>query len=287
MKVRRHTIVWLATGALCLSLLGGCGSKKEPLVININSSPPPAHAAAKGQGDGEAARAEAQHTPVVVGSSNGGTATIRFQTPQPRVVQPGQQVIAPPSPRPVVTRVMERVDEASFFNTQVHDLAAQILKNFRGDVGPEGPIAVATFVDLNDLYRTSPLGRYLAEQLMGELQRAGFTVVDVRKTNSMLIKQKYGEYSLSRSVQEIAKETSARYILVGTYVVRDKFVLINARLVSNDNNVLLSSGMKIMRRDPFIERMLWPSAAPPKEPAIKLPVKGFGEPTEVRLISGS
>ena len=277
----------LAAGILSLALVAGCASKKEPVVININSTPPAAHAATKGQGGGGAAQAGVQNPPVVVGSSNGGTATIGLQTPQPQAVQPVQRVIAPPAPRPVVTRVVERIDEASFFNTQVHDLAEQLLKNFRGDVGPEGPIAVATFVDLNDLYRTSPLGRYLAEQLMGELQRAGFTVVDVRKTNSLLIKQKYGEYSLSRRVQEIAKETSARYILVGTYVVRDKYVLINARLVSNDNNIILSSGMKIMRRDPFIERMLWPSAAPPKEPAIKLPVKGLGEPTEVRLISGS
>ena len=264
-------------------LMSACAQKREPVVINVNPAPvvsekkPEASQEQQGTARVEAARPATGPANVNVGWQR--------QAPAP----PPTQVVTspPPPPQPVVTQVVQRIDEASFFNTQVHGLAVQLLKNFRGDIGPEGPIAVATFVDLNDLYRTSPLGRYLAEQLMGELQRAGFTVVDVRKTNSMLMKQKYGEYSLSRSVEEIAKETSARYILVGTYVVRDKFVLINARLVSNDNNIILSSGMKIMRRDPFIERMLWPSAAPPKEPAIKLPVKGFGEPTEVRLISGS
>ena len=285
MKLKRYT-KGLAAGVVALAFLSGCASKKEPVVININSTPRAAHATAQGQGVGSTVQPASPPSPVVVGGAGGGV-NVALQPGRAASSAPMERIVVPPAPRPTITKVVQRIDEASFFNTQVHDLAEQLLKNFRGDVGPEGPIAVATFVDLNDLYRTSPLGRYLAEQLMGELQRAGFTVVDVRKTNSLLIKQKYGEYSLSRSLKEIAKETSARYILVGTYVVRDKYVLINARLVSNDNNIILSSGMKIMRRDPFIERMLWPSAAPPKEPAIKLPVKGLGEPTEVRLISGS
>ncbi len=273
-------------GVLLPVFLGACSSKREPVVINVNPAPPQQIVQKEEQKRCEPQQSKAECVEAK-GSTFAAINTANSRGEWRREIGPSHPMQPVQPSVPIVSQVIERIDEASFFNTQVHDLAVQLLKNFRGDIGPEGPIAVSTFVDLNHLYRTSPLGRYLAEQLMGELQRAGFTVVDVRKTNSMLMKEKYGEYSLSRNVAEIAKETSARYILVGTYVVRDKYVLINARLVSNDNNMILSSGLKIMRRDPFIERMLWPAAAPPEEPAIKLPVKGFGEPTEVRLISGS
>ncbi len=202
------------------------------------------------------------------------------------------QTQQPPSPAPVPaapvpTQVTEVMDAASFLNAQVHDLAVQLIRNFNGEVGPDSPVAVTTFVDLNNLYKTSPFGRYLAEQLMGELQRAGFRVVEVRKTDSILVKEHYGEYSLSREISEIAKEASAQLVLVGTYITRGRYILINSRLVSNRGNILTSSAMKILRRDRFLDRMLWPAMAPDTGPSVKIPIKEFGQPTEVRIISGS
>ncbi len=196
----------------------------------------------------------------------------------------------PHSPYPPVEQedVFYPMDEASLFNAQVHDIAIQLMDNLQGLGEEEGVIGVATFVDLNNLYRTSPLGRYLSEQLMGELQRAGFPVVEIRKTDSMLIKEHYGEYGLSREIEEIAKQTSARLILLGTYLVRGDYVFINARLVSSEDSMVASSAMKIMRKDRFMKKMLWPSAAPHNRgKAVKIPVKAFGEPTEVRIIQGS
>jgi hypothetical protein len=101
--------------------------------------------------------------------------------------------------------VTYHMDQASLLNAQIHDIAIQLIENMQGEPGTGGVVGVATFVDLNNLYRTSPFGRYLAEQLMGELQRAGFKVVEVRKTESILIKERYGEYSLSREIREIAR----------------------------------------------------------------------------------
>ncbi len=224
-------------------------------------------------------------------SSNSVSAAAK-DIPEPNMAPPQRQMTDEQTQNtlPLVNQPMiisQKIDEASFFNTQIHDMAVQLMQNFRGDAGPEGPIAVATFVDLNHLYRTSPFGRYIAEQLMGELQRAGFSVVEIRKTDSLLIKERYGEYSLSRNIQEIAKQSSAQYILVGTYVTRGGYILVNARLVSNEGNMIVSSGMKIMRRDPFLERMLWPTATPNTKPGVKVPIKGLGQPTEVRIISGS
>ncbi len=178
-------------------------------------------------------------------------------------------------------------DNASELNASIHAIAVQIIENLQSDPGTEGVVGVATFVDLNNLYRTSPFGRYLAEQLMGELQRAGFHVVEVRKTDSLLIKEHFGEYSLSRQIEEIARQTSARMILLGTYLAKGNYIFVNARLVSSADSTVASSALQIMEKDSFMKKMLWPAAAPSTGHAVKVPIKAFGEPTEVRIIQGS
>ena len=176
---------------------------------------------------------------------------------------------------------------ADVLKARIHDLATQLMNNMNGVADLEGPIAVTTFVDLNHLYRTSPLGRYLAEGLMGELQRAGLLVTEIRKADSILIKERLGEYSLSRNIKEISKHSSAQYLLVGTYVTRGDYVLVNTRIISNKDNVLVSSAVASFTRDHFLDRMLWPSSAPMLQPGVTIPVKGLGEETNVRIIPGS
>lgn len=97
-------------------------------------------------------------------------------------------------------------DRASFLNCQIHDMAVQILQYLRNDAATKTPIAVATFVDLNDLHQTSPFGRFLAKQLIRELQRAGLCLVEIRKAKSILIRERFGEYALSRNIKEIAEQ---------------------------------------------------------------------------------
>ncbi len=251
---------------------------------------------------GACSKAPPPQPPVVINLNN--PAGITQNTPPAQNTEQAGQEQAPPAKtappakaaaayapaiqdEPVPEMEIEKMDEASFFNLQIHEMALQLMKNFRAEPGPEGPIAVATFVDLNNLYRTSPFGRYVAEQLMGELQRAGFNVVEIRKTESIMIKQKFGEYGLSREVQEIAQESSASYILAGTYVTRGRFILVNARLVSNQNNLVASSGLKILRRDPFLDKMLWPSATPDSGQAVRIPVKELGHLSDIKILSES
>ena len=272
----------LAVLAAALCLTGACSKEppppQPPVAINANNPAAPtqgqpsepAPAAAQ---NAPAARAPVQEPSNVSSCSHSAEAHAQMRHAPEQGETPCFDV--------------ENMDEASFFNMQIHEMALQLLKNFRSEPGPDGPVAVATFVDLNNLYRTSPFGRYLAEQLMGELQRAGFNVVEIRKTESIMIKQKFGEYGLSRDVQEIAQESSASYILAGTYVTRGRYVLVNARLISNENNLVASSGLKILRRDPFLDKMLWPAASPGSGQAVRIPIKELGQLTDIKILSES
>jgi TolB-like protein len=261
--------IFLVT-ALAAALLLACspGKAPPPVVVNISNAAPSGGGV---EGDGAA------------GPGQDAVRQESVDTSGPSAKHEGADA---PGKRTAVTHY-EKTDEASFLNVQVHDMAEQLIRNESVDDGPDSAVAVATFVDLNNLYRTSPFGRYLAEQLMGELQRAGYRVLEVRKTDSMMIGERFGEYSMSRDIDEIARQCSANHVLVGTYIVRGRYVLVNARMVSNEGNAVVSSAMKIFRRDPLLDSMLWPASTPARGPAVKMPLKGLGQPTDARIISGS
>ncbi|QWR77219.1 FlgO family outer membrane protein [Candidatus Magnetomonas plexicatena] len=59
-------------------------------------------------------------------------------------------------------------------------------------------IIVTTFVDLNNLNRTSKFGRTLAEETLSELHKRGFKVADIRETGTIQMSENFGEIFLSR-----------------------------------------------------------------------------------------
>lgn len=125
--------------------------------------------------------------------------------------------------------------------TVVKDIVVQLLISEEDENLQEYAVAVSTFVNLNNLYRTSSLGRYLSEQLVGELHKAAIEVIDVRKTPGLMISQENGEYSLSRDMDELSYVHQADAVLVGTYTFVDERLFINARLLSSADGLVLAS----------------------------------------------
>jgi len=172
-----------------------------------------------------------------------------FDTPKPPVAQP------PPPP----------VNEAADLHAQVQDLASGLFASLR-DADPEngdlaGGLIVCTFVDLKKLSRTSSLGRYVAEQLMGELQQQGYTVVELRKGTSVQVQEKRGEFGLSRDPAELRGDAAAAAMLTGTYTVTGEQVIVNARIMDNRTAVLLASATAIIPKNKVANLLLADSAS--------------------------
>jgi len=159
------------------------------------------------------------------------------------------------------------VDRASYLNLAVHDMAQQLL-TYRVIPRYEYRIGVSTFVDLRRLDVTTPFGQLLAELLLGELQRAGFRVLEVRLTKSLLLKKGCGEFSLSRVAKNLSTDVPLNAVLVGTYLVRDHYVFINARLVSKESGEVLSTAFKILPLDPLLASLLHPVRTSPRPPVM-------------------
>jgi TolB-like protein len=154
-------------------------------------------------------------------------------------------------------------EQAMELKLKVRELAQQLLDHSLEPIGEQSRLIVTTFVNLNRLYKTSGLGRAMAEQMISELQRAGIEVIDVRMTPSIQIEEGFGEYGLSRDMAQLSYTHDAQAVVVGTYTVSAGQVMINARLLQQGDGLVLSSGSIVFPANRLVQGFLRDEAMPP------------------------
>lgn len=160
-------------------------------------------------------------------------------------------------------------NQGEAFTSAVQQMAVTLFSHI-GDPDPNDGtladgIAVSSFVDLKKLTRTSSFGRYLAEQLMTEFQQQGYRVLEIRKSTSILIQEKRGEYGLSRDTDEISPDVAARTLITGTYTLAGDHILVNAKVLDNESAALLSSATMVFPRTPLTDLLLADSVSATKK----------------------
>lgn len=174
---------------------------------------------------------------------------------------------SPNKPRPQTETVAAApaVSEAVALHREIQGLADELFRNL-GDAEAENSdlsksILVCTFVELKKLTRTSSLGRYVAEQLMNEMQQRHYEVVEIRKSQAIMLQEKRGEFGLSRNPAEINQSVAAGAMLTGTYTSSKDSIVINARIIDNRSAKLLSSATAIIPRNQLAEQLLADTAS--------------------------
>jgi TolB-like protein len=174
---------------------------------------------------------------------------------------------SPNKPRPQAETVAAAptVSEAAALHREIQGLADELFRNL-GDADAENSdlgksILVCTFVELKKLTRTSSLGRYVAEQLMNEMQQRHYEVVEIRKSQAVLLQEKRGEFGLSRNPAEVSQSVAAGAMLTGTYTPSKDSIIINARIIDNRSAKLLSSATAIIPRNQLAEQLLADTAS--------------------------
>jgi TolB-like protein len=167
--------------------------------------------------------------------------------------------------------------EATGLVLSIEAMAAELLANME-DPDPESGdmgygLVVTTFVESSKLHRTSSFGRYLSEQLMNEFQRHAFTVVEIRKTTSIRLEEKRGEFGLAREEQEVASTVEADAMLTGTYFIGNDDIIVTARILNNKTAALLASSTVIFPKNSLTNRMLADTASANKPTAPPLYLK--------------
>lgn len=129
-------------------------------------------------------------------------------------------------------------------NDVVKGLAYQMLDS-SSFVSPKTPIAVASFVNLEDLESTNWLGNQLSESFIHEFQRHGLIVVDFKTTGHIRV-TKEGDYAFTRDWKELPDRQIIDYVVSGTMIERDGGVMVNARMIGMQSRVVVASSQSFI-----------------------------------------
>jgi TolB-like protein len=111
-------------------------------------------------------------------------------------------------------------------------------------------VLVASWVDVNQVSRSSIFGKMMAEQLASRLVQQGIGVMEVKLRTNMFITEKGGEMLLSREIREISQLHNAEAVVVGTYAdAGSSGVYVTVKLVrAIDGLVISATNFMVERR---------------------------------------
>lgn len=103
-------------------------------------------------------------------------------------------------------------------------------------------IVPATFVDMDNLETTSPLGRLMARQVASRLTQHGYILTELKLRKDVAMRKGQGEFLLSRDLDEIRqKNTKAQAALVGSYLMANNTLFVTAQVVRIRDQAVLAS----------------------------------------------
>jgi hypothetical protein len=111
----------------------------------------------------------------------------------------------------------------------------------------------SAFVTQDDFSRSSSFGRYISEQLYYELNQRGLRTREYRLSGNITVRHD-GEFILTRDARSAALNSNTIYV-VGTYYTDGQVLLVNARLIRSNGDIL-RTGQLILQINPLTKRML-------------------------------
>lgn len=119
--------------------------------------------------------------------------------------------------------------------------ADSLIKQSGNTLLKDQPVLVASFVNIDNLNSSSTFGRITAEQIASRLSQQSIKVIEMKLRDNVFIKQKSGEFMLSRELKNISQEYEAQAVLCGTYAIGEYDVFVSSKLIRAVDGVILSS----------------------------------------------
>ncbi len=132
-------------------------------------------------------------------------------------------------------------------NYFVDSLTEELIQS-NTSVSARTPLAVTSFVDVQNMDATNWLGNTVSEGFIYQFQRRGFQVVDYKTTGDIQVTQE-GDFALSRDWKSLAHEQNIQYVLVGTMLRQEGGVLVNARVVGLKTRIVVASAQGFLPAD--------------------------------------
>ncbi|MEG3639488.1 FlgO family outer membrane protein [Magnetococcus sp. PR-3] len=139
--------------------------------------------------------------------------------------------------------------------TTAYGAADAMITNLADRFPSRFPIVAGSFVNNDDLTKTTSLGRLVSQQMAARFTQSGYTVTQMNLRSDLLMKPKQGQFVLTRELDKISKETRAEAIFAGTYTVARSRVFFNVQLIrikdratlgAQDFSVPISSNVRVL-----------------------------------------
>ena len=144
--------------------------------------------------------------------------------------------------------------DARELKLKIRELAEQLVAEMK-DCSLKGTVALpVSFVNLNNFNETSAFGRLVGEQLFFELNQRGYPVREYRIPGSIRVKERAGEFYLSREMGSLSPAGSV--VVLGTYSAAPGAVFVNARLVRPSDGRVLRTANLVLANNSTVRRLL-------------------------------
>lgn len=140
-----------------------------------------------------------------------------------------------------------------------YTIAEDLTQNAYPKLIPNQPglvLLVTTFVDNNNLNKTSQFGRILQEHINSRLSQLGYTVQEVKLAANLEVEPKTGESMLTREIKKLSPSIKAQAVMVGTYSHINRTVYVSARFIDPQNKNIYSAKDYQLCMDDSIMAML-------------------------------
>ncbi len=107
-------------------------------------------------------------------------------------------------------------------------------------------VIVTSIVNIDDMHRSSTLGRMSSEMIANRLAQHGYTVREIKMGRNIFVSEAEGEFILSRELHEIGEKHDVQGFIVGTYAkgetrqFTNTEVFVSLRYVDTDNIIRCS-----------------------------------------------
>ena len=144
------------------------------------------------------------------------------------------QVVAVPEPVQAPTNLGGYMNEVS------QAMADQLIRNSDLMQLSQNPVAITSFVNLEDFDETNRTGEIIAENMLHELQVRGHKVIDFKMMPYIRVTPQ-GDFVRSRDIEELMTKHNINVVLTGTYVYHNDGLVVNARMMDFASGVVVSS----------------------------------------------
>lgn len=141
--------------------------------------------------------------------------------------------------------------------TAVHeDAVDKMLGNCIVNIDKSKPVIVTSLVDIDNMHKSSTLGRMSSEMIAARLAQHGFRVQEVKMGQTdIFVSEEEGEMILSRSLHQIGRKHDVQGFVVGTYAIGtfhryDVDVFVSLRFVDVNNIIGCSVNYIIKNSEP-------------------------------------